>query len=81
MSQQHHSSYLEITALSPAAHAGKEYVHGEVGGYTFVSNPERSHLTFFSPFKTNNKQSWSFTVAATELLFLKELPHLSGINP
>lgn len=81
MSQQHHSSCLEITALAPAANAGKEDVHGEVVGYIVVYNPKRSHLAFFSPFKTNNKQRWSFTVAATESLFLRQLPHLSGINP
>lgn len=39
MSQQPHSSYLEITALASAANAGKECVHGEVVEYTFVYNP------------------------------------------
>lgn len=30
VSQQHHSSYLDITALAPAADAGRECVHAEV---------------------------------------------------
>lgn len=81
MGQQHHSSCLEITALAPAVNAGKECVHGVVVGYIVVYKPKRSHLTLFSPFKTNNKQSWNFTVATLESLFLPQLPHLSGINP
>lgn len=78
MSPQHHSSNLEIPALAPAAHAGKECARGEAVGYIIDYNPKWSHLAFFLPFKTNNKQIWSFTI---ESLFLRQLPHLSGINP
>lgn len=51
ISQQYHSSYLEITALAPEANAGKECVHGEVVGYILVYNPKRSLLNFSHPLK------------------------------
>lgn len=81
-----------MTALAPTANAGKEYVCGEVVAYTLVYNPESRRFGFSSPFKTNNKQSWRFIVAvrfnllytygnAIMPLFLRQLPHLSGMNP
>ena len=81
-----------MTALTSTASAGKEYVCSEVVAYTVIYNPESSHFAFFSPFKTNNKQSWRFIVAVTfnllythdnaiMPLFLRQLPHLSGMNP
>lgn len=81
-----------MTALAPTANAGKEYICGKVVAYTVIYTPESSHFAFFSPLKTNNKQNWRFIVAvrfnllctygnAVMPLFLRQLPHLSGVNP